>query len=509
LNEINKVLQGIVRGAGIVFAGTIISMLFWFLNAVVVARFFSTAEYGVFNLALTILNIAFIITMLGFPSSLPREVAFYREKEPSKIGSLILTALVIVSLISLAVTSFLVFGSTYIARIFNENRLSYALKIISLALPFSALIGTFVAISQGFGRVRERVYFQNIAFPLLLFTLIVFGIIVLKVPFIYVFVAYVIAQIITFSILVIDIFRLRLFELGSIDLKLGKELIRFSIPLMLTGIAGYVMTWTDTLMLGYFKTSEVVGLYNAAAPLARILPIFSNSAGFIYPSLITILYAQEKIEEIKKVYQVLTKWLFLVTLPLFTTLFLFPEVVIALFFGSEYLPASQALRILSLGFMFHALLGLNWWNLIVIKESKFIMYSTLISAILNVILNALLIPIYGIEGAAIATTLSYFVVNILNSLKLYQKISIHPFSKNYIKSLIISLVLLGLIQNLQLKVLSVWYAVPILIVFLIIYLFLILLSRSVDKEDIELILTLEKRTGINLKVIKKVLKKFI
>lgn len=508
MDEVNKVLQGIVRGTGIVFAGTIISMLFWFLSVVVIARYFSTAEYGVFNLALTILNVAFVVAMLGFPSSLPREVAFYREKEPSKIGSLILTALVIVSLISLAVTSFLVFGSAYIAQVFNENRLTYALKIIPLALPFSALIGTFVAVSQGFGRVRERVYFQSIAFPLLWFALVVSGI-VLKVHFTYVFIAYVIAQIITFLILVSDIFRLRLFELGSIDLKLGKELIRFSIPLMLTGIAGYVMTWTDTLMLGYFKTSEVVGLYNVAAPLAKLLPIFLSSAGFIYPPLATTLYAQEKIEELKRVYQVLTKWLFLVTLPLFAIVFLFPEAAIGLFFGSKYLPASQALRILSLGFMFHTLLGLNGWSLIVIKENKFVMYSTLISAIVNVILNALLIPVYGIEGAAIATAISYFVVNVLNSLRLYQKTGIHPFSRNYVKSLIISLVLLGLIQSLQLKVLSVWYAVPILTAFLVIYLFLILLSRSIDREDFELILAVEKRIGINLRIVKKVLRRFV
>ena len=45
-------------------------------------------------------------------------------------------------------------------------------------------------------------------------------------------------------------------------------------------------------MLGYYKTSEVVGLYNSASPLAKLLPIFLNSAGFIYPPLATALYAQ-------------------------------------------------------------------------------------------------------------------------------------------------------------------------------------------------------------------------
>ena len=508
MDEVNKVLQGIARGAGIVFAGTIISMLLLFLSVVVIARYFSTAEYGVFNLALTILNVAIVVVMLGFPSSLPREVAFYREKEPLKIGSLILTALIIVSLISLTVTSFLVLGSAYIAQIFNEGRLSYALKIISLSLPFSALIGTFVAISQGFGRVRERVYFQNLIHPLLWFALVVFGV-VLKMNFIYIFTAYVMAQIVTFLILVIDVFRIKLFEIDSIDLKLGKELIKFSVPLMLSGIAAFVMTWTDTLMLGYYKTSEIVGLYNAAAPLAKLLPIFLSSAGFIYPPLATALYVQEKIEELKRVYQLLTKWLFLVTLPLFGMVFLFPETVMGILFGSKYSPASQTLKILSLGFMFHTLLGLNGSSLIVIGESKFVMHSTFISATVNVVLNTLLIPIFGIEGAAIATAISYFVINILNSLRLYLKAEIHPFNWNYAKVLVISFVLLGLIQGLQLRALSIWYSLPILIAFLFTYSFLILLSRSIDREDVELILAIEKKIGVDLRIVKKVLKRFI
>ncbi|MBE8539381.1 polysaccharide biosynthesis-like protein [Geoglobus acetivorans] len=66
MDEVNKVLQGIARGTGIGFTGTIISMFFSFLSVAVIARFFSRAEYGVFNLALTILSVAVVTAkMLG------------------------------------------------------------------------------------------------------------------------------------------------------------------------------------------------------------------------------------------------------------------------------------------------------------------------------------------------------------------------------------------------------------------------------------------------------------
>jgi len=508
MSEASQALQRIARGTGIVFAGTVISMFFGFLSRAVIARYFSTGEYGVFNLALTVLSIALVIATLGFQNALPREVAFYKEREPSRVSGLISTALIIVALNSIIWTIILTLGAGNIAQVFNEERLVHALKIVAFALPFSTLIGTIVSISRGFGRVREKVYFQNMVYPTAFLVLIALGAF-LNFPFTYVFFAYVLAQVITLLALTFDVWKVKLFEFGiSLDLKLGRELIIFSIPLLLTGILGFVMTWADTLMLGYYKSSEVVGLYNAASPIAKLLPIFLNSAAFLYAPIASQLYAQEKLGELKRVYQILTKWVFLLTLPIFSVMFLFPEATIGFFFGGKYVGASRALQILALGFMFHTFLGLNGASLVVIGESSFIMIPNLVSAVFNVILNAFLIPIYGINGAAIATAISYFTRNILSSLRLYQKSKIHPFSWNYVKPLAISLVLLGLIQSLHLRISSIWYAIPVLIIFLGVYFFLVLLSRSLDKEDVELLLAVEKRLGVNLGVIKKILKRF-
>ncbi|NJE62098.1 flippase [Thermococcus sp. 21S7] len=509
MSEASQALQKIARGTGIVFAGTVISMFFGFLSRAVIARYFSTGEYGVFNLALTVLNIALVIATLGFQNALPREVAFYREREPSKVGDLISTALVIVAVNSIFWTAILFAGAESISRLFSDERLVGALRIAVFALPFWALAGVIISVSRGFGRVREQVYFQNIVYPVLFMVFVVVGAF-LRFPFAFVFGAHVAAWGLAFLALMVSIWKDDLLKFGvSLNSKLGKELIKFSIPLMLTGIAGFVMTWTDTLMLGYYLGSDVVGLYNGAAPIAKLLPVFLNSAGLIFPPLATVLYAHGKIDELNRVYQILTKWIFLATFPLFALIFLFPEATINLFFGPKYLSAAPVLQILALGFMFHTLLGLNGWSLIVIKESNFIMYSTLLSAGINVALNALLIPRYGIEGAAIATTASYFVTNVLNSLRLYQKTRIHPFGWSYLKSLVIGFVLLGLVMGLHLRVSSIWYAVPILVVFTGMYLILVLLSRSIDMEDVELLLVIEKRVGVDLKVVKRILERFV
>ncbi len=509
MSEVNHALQRIARGTGIVFAGTIISMFFGFLSRALIARYFSVGEYGVFNLALTVLSIALVVATLGFQNSLPREVAYYREREPSRVRNLISTALTIALLNSLIWAIILFLEAESISQIFKDERLVYALRIIVFALPFWALIAVITSISRGFGRVREQVYFQNIVYPTVFLVLVVLGA-VLSFSFTYVFFAYVTAQILTLLALTFDIWKIKLFEFKILlNLRLGRELILFSLPLLFVGILDFVMTWADTLMLGYFKSSEVVGIYNAASPLARLIPVFLGSAAVVYSPIATSLYAQGKVREMGRVYQILTKWIFLLTLPIFSVMFLFPEATVKFFFGEKYVSSAPVLQILALGFMFHTFLGLNGLSLVVIGQPKLNMIGDTFAVISNVVLNILLIPKYGMVGAGVATAVSYFVANVFRSIWLYQRVGIHPFSWNYVKPLIISFFLLGLIQSLHLKVPNIWYAIPVLLVFLIVYGFLVLLSRSVDREDVELLLAIEKRLGVDLGKMKKILRKFV
>ncbi len=509
MNEASQALQKIARGTGIIFIGTIISTLFGFFNRAIIARYFSTGEYGVFNLALTVFSILLVIATLGFQSALPREVAIYKEKNPSKLWDLVSTAFIILIFNSGLLALFLIIGANNITHIFHDSRLEEPLRIIAFALPFSALTLGTVSISRGFGRVREKVYFQNVFYPITFFILILIGAL-LKFEFSFIFFAYVVAQALTLMILLFDILRTGLinFKIKFVS-SLGKELVVFSLPLMFTGILGFIMTRTDTLMLGYYLSSKVVGIYNAAAPLASMLPIFLNSAGFLYMPIASQLYAQGKFKEMRRVYQILTKWIFLLTLPAFAIMFLFPEATINFFFGAKYLEASRALQILALGFMFHTFLGLNGVSLTVIGEPNLNLIGNSFAAIFNIMLNAILIPHYGLNGAAVATATSYFIANIFRSLYLYRNIKVHPFSWNYVKPLVISFVLLGGLNMLNLRITTIWYAVPILVVFLGVYFLLVLVSRSIDREDVELLLAIERKLGMNLSIIKKILKRFV
>ena len=215
--------------------------------------------------------------------------------------------------------------------------------------------------------------------------------------------------------------------------------------------------------------------------------------------------------EIKRSYQVLTKWIFSLSLPLALILLLFPITTLSFLFGYQYAEAALALRILSLGLLYSTFLGANAMTLMVLGKTRLLLWATLIGASLNVALNATLIPPLGITGAAIASMVSSLAINTFCSTKLYQLSRIHPFTKSYLKPIIASGIIIFIIYAIATTLLTItfWMLPLFLILFLSVYALSLLLTKSFDNEDISLLLAIEKRTGVDATPIKNILRRFI
>lgn len=512
---VNSTLQKVAKGTGIVFFGTIAGIFLTFIGRVIIARFFTQAEYGIFSLAFVLLNFFAVVSTFGLRQGSARQIAYYRGKNDLvKVQGIVTSSLQIVVIGSILVSIVIFFASDVISTmIFHEPNLSYPLKIFSIAIPFFALIHVLASVFRGFDEVKPRIYFENILrnaiFFLLLMPVIVFGLSFSKA--IYVFSASIIVSGIAFLVYTArrNIYTVKL-KTSFVTNPVGGDLLIFSLPLLGIAMLHMIMTWTDTLMLGYYKTSDVVGLYNGAFPLARLISLTLGSMSFIWVPIISQLYAQDLKEEMRRSYQVLTKWIFSISFPVFLLLLLFPETILSFFFSARYAEAALALQILSLGFIFHTFLGVNALTLLVMGKSRLLMLGSLIAATLNIILNVSLIPVWGIVGAATASFVAYFAVNTFNSIKLYQFSKIHPFTQSYLKPIIASciplFIIYGLISNLG--SVSFWMLPIIFILFLGIYVIFFILTKSFDEEDITFLLAVEKKLGLNLRFAKNILKKY-
>jgi len=512
---LNQSLQKIVKGAGIVFIGTILGILFGFTGRITVARFFTQSEYGIFSLALVLLNITGVIASLGFQEGSTRQIAYYRgKKDTEKVNEFILLSIQIAFITSILLALSLYYISDYISIwIFHESRLSTTLKIFSIAVPFFVLINILVSIFRGFDNVKPKIYFQNMLGSGL-FLLLLIPVVMLNLSFYVAMCSFSASFIITCVFFLFYTAKKSLFILKRkiyLFSPTGKELILFSMPLLATTMLNTIMGWTDTLMLGYFETSKTVGLYNGALPLARLIPIALTSMVFMYTPIISQFHSKNLLDEMRRSYLILTKWVFSTTLPILFIFVFFPDVLLNFLFGREYIDASKTLQLLSLGFFIHTLLGPNGATLTAIGETKILMWASLVSAVLNITLNFSLIPLLGITGAAIATASSLALANIILSVKLYFLSGIHPFTKKYLGPIITSGILISLIYFItkSFLVVQMLHLIPLFLVFIIIYGLSLLLTKSFEEEDISMLLTIEKILGLDMSLIKRILKRFV
>lgn len=510
----NGSLRKIGKGTTIALVGTGVGSLFAFVVRIIIARYGTETEYGIFSLALVVLSISTIIATLGLQDGTTRYIAYFRSRgEINNTQRTISASVQFATLASILLFLILFFSSDVIAiKILHDSALVLPLKIGAFGIPFSVLINVFVSAFRGFDRVQEKVYFQNILRNVL-FLLLLLPIFFLQLSFTWVFYAYLVSAALCAVALVLYTIR-RLPARLAIRLSLnpvGKELLFFSLPLLGVGMLQMIITYTDTLMLGYFKTSDVVGLYNAAWPIAQLIGIPMGAMLFIYAPITAGLYAKNLIPEMRKTYAVLTRWIFSATLPLFLMLFLFPDTLLNFLFGANYILAGQTLRVLSLGFIIVNLLGPNGTTLIAIGKTQFLMWASAAAAGINIILNIALIPQWGIVGAAIATAVSLALHCVIRHIKVRQLLRVNPLTKNLLKPAIISIGLILLISFLVRGLLYVtfWMLPLLFILFYGVHLMVTLFSKSFGHEDIMMLAAIENKVGIDITPIKNTLKRFL
>ena len=160
--------------------------------------------------------------------------------------------------------------------------------------------------------------------------------------------------------------------------------------------------------------------------------------------------------------------------------------------------------------MLNNLVGPCGASLIGIGKSRFVMFASFSMVILNFALNAALIPFFAIIGAAIATMSSSICINIIQSLKLYSIIRAISISKNLVKPMFVSLVLFILFYLILQNFLDIrsWMVLIILVIFYFIFLMSLLFTKSLDKEDLQMLQILEAKTGRKSKIFRRLILRF-
>lgn len=434
-SDVVDALQQVTSGAAVVVTGTVLGMCFNIVGRAMFTRTFTPSEYGVFSVGFTVVSIFTVVASLGLRNGVTRQIAYYRTDDGEKAGTIIGWGLLLSTATATVVAVALVLSADAVATgVFGSPEYALPLRIVAFGVPCYTLIRVATAVFRGFSRTRERVLFQEIlqkaSFPALLVPVVLLGL-----PYEWGIAAFPLSLGVTAVVYGGYVLRR---NPGSFrtrvaarlrDRETAVELIRFSFPLLFAAILVQIMTWMDILMLGYFETPAVVGMYDAVRPLVRIVPIIWGAMIFMYTPLVSEYHADGSTESIRRIYFVLTKWFSSMTFPLTLVFVLFPEVVLGAVFGPEYTRASTALQILALAFFSGNLMGPNGATLTAIGETRVVMWANLVAAVMNVGLNVVLIPRLGLNGAAIATATALVVRNAIRVWLLYDITTAHSFRR--------------------------------------------------------------------------------
>jgi len=512
MDEQEKSLRVLAKGAGITLIGVAVSKFLSYGYRLLTARL-GTSEYGQLSLGLAILNILAVLCLFGMPQAVLRYVAYYEGRQDfQRMRGTILFSLKFVLAFSIIAAAALYVSAGYISsNIFHDGELKNILKIFALVLPALVLRNNILSVFQAFKKVEyemlARHVTENAAKIVLAAVLLYAGFGILGGA-----AAYAAAIVLSFALSVYFFRKVFPFKSSIMPQYEIKELIGYSLPAILNALIVLVLVWTDTFMLGYYRTTSDVGIYNAVVPTAAIIYIVPNALLVLLVPVLTNLYARQEMQAFAGVYRTINKWILAANIPLLVVFAVFPKAILDFLFGRAYIPGWSSLIVLMFGyFVYH----LSWASnnvLLVLKRQKLVLLICSIGSILNIILNALLIPRYGFFGAGVATSISLLAIGALNFALAAAITRISPFKRGCLKLILsgaVLLVLAGLLlyflQGIPASLLSLISFVSLLAA----YSGLLLVTRSINREDIAILKVIMQKTGLKLDWLKPIINKFV
>ena len=407
-------LKELIQGSLTFFILRILGMIVGYAFTLIVTRNLGASAWGIFALSFTVLQITSVIGKLGLDTALLRFIAQYNAQRKVKTAKYIyFKSIIIIVFLSFLLSVFLYYLSPLLAeKVFGKPHLAPYFKLISFALLPFVLLSINSESLRAFKKIKEYTSLQNLLPFLCAFIFFSIFFYILNIKNIKVIIiAYILGIGVSFflSFLLLNKeFSNKNGELEKISLR---QMLSVSLPMFLSSSLFMVMSWTDTIMLGMWRTEEEVGIYNVAVKLSIITSFTLKAINSIAAPKFAEFWGKKDLEGLKKVAQQSTKLIFWTSAPVLALYLIFPGEFMGLF-GYEFRKGALALVFLTIGQFVNAACGSVGYILQMTEKHKIFQNILLIATLINLILNILLIPKYGLNGGAFSNMLSMIIWNV-------------------------------------------------------------------------------------------------
>ncbi len=432
-------LKEILKSSFISLSLRIVGIILGYIFVLLVTRNYGAEAMGIFALSIALLQIFSIIGRLGTDTAVVRFVSEYNTQGKHLLVKEIYTKILKTTIpASLLLSFFLFFTSPYLAKyIFNKEYLYPYFQLVALCiLPFVIFNINSQAL-RGLKKIKEFTFLQNISLYLFssLILLVLFSYKEKYIPLI----SYSLGIFITLLISYLMFYQYfkKFFKLKKVNINIKisyKTVLSVALPMLLIGSLNLIMKWTDIVMLGIFTDEKSVGIYNVAVKVSTMTAITLAAINSIAAPKFAEFWGKNDFKSLEKTVHQTTKLIFFSSIPILIIIWIFPSYILKIF-GEEFIIGKNALLILSIGQFINAISGSVIILLNMTGKQMAAQNIVLIGALLNVVLNFVLIPIYGIIGAAIASMISVSFINLVAVFyikKMYGFVTIYlPFFKRF------------------------------------------------------------------------------
>jgi len=411
----------LMRAAGATAVFRIGASLLAFAASLLYARVLGPHDYGLYAYVIAWTSVLAIPASLGIPRYLVREGA----KQPESIrwlrrwadGGVLVTGLLAAMLLISAFFMPVVAGTGY-------------LFAIAAPLPLlHNLIGIRVSLLQAQGQIIQSQWPQLVLGPSLMLVVLV-GLWLWRGELSALDLV-VVLMLTTLTQLAVNDLCLRFSAGYQVARQQGSAQIKHSLSFMWLGMLFLINSRTDLIMLGTLSGAESAGVYAIATRMSEFIPFILVAANTVIAPRIARLHQQGNRALLQRLITGAASRVFYITLPIALLFTIFSQPLMQHLFGADFTIGSTALQILVTAQLFSVLAGPTGVILNMTGHENLAAAGVGISALINIVLNSALIPLFDLTGAAIATGTSLVIWNSLLWYWIRHRLNLHPSAVGY------------------------------------------------------------------------------
>ena len=394
-------MKDILKGSFIIFIFKVFGAGSLFLIYKLIPEYYGVETLGIYTLIFALMMIGTVVSRVGLDIFVVRVLPSLEDK-PREISLFLRDVFKIITIGSIVVSILIFLLSDIIDKHFLKSidASNYIIGLIFIILPFT-FFNVMPEIFRGLHDIKIYSFFRNLSANASMAILLGIGVLT-GIKYSPIYMLYSSITIIT-TVMAFTLYKF--LKERDIDIRVKGEykdkILGYSYPMFLTSSVMFLMGYTDSFMISYYLDEYQVGIYSVCLNLSMILTFIPLAiGGFIAPK-ISQAHSKNDASKVKEIFSHSIKLITVVTIPVFFVLYTFPEVFLG-FFGDEFVVATTTLLIINLGFLSEAMTAPVGFILNMTDNQHIFMKILITALVINIILNAILIPIYGINGAAIA-----------------------------------------------------------------------------------------------------------